>query len=192
MSSEEGAVSQIVNALLSNEHKKKVIAILLLVLIVIVALGYGILTHYQNRTELAKATRDSINPPTTKTEDLREISKKLTDIAAAVQGLRNEVDAKISTDNIILRCGINNQELNKWEVSVSGKNTLGLKEGDEILLINSYSHQVQSAKFKVKFIRQNVESAKPEIYINLDSARYFDINDPERVGIFDLKAQKIK
>ena len=192
MANDQGIGSQIVEALLNGNYSKKAIAILLIFVAVLCGVIYFAINNVGKASELAKATKDSINPPTNKGEDLREISKKLTDIAASLQGLRNEVDSKISTDNFILRCGINNEELNKWEISVSGKNTLGLKEGDEILLINSYSHQIQSAKFKVKFVRLNSENNKAEIYINLDSARYFDINDPERIGNFDLKAQKIK
>lgn len=193
MSDQSGAFSQIVAAILADGWNKNKIIGLLLIIIFIMGLGYVFfLNNAKKATELAIATQDSINPPTPKAEDLRVISKKLTSIAEDLQVLRNDVDSKISTDNMIMRCGINNQELNKWEVSVSGKNTYKLKEGDQILLINSYSPQIQSAKFRVKFVRDIVEAGKPEIYINLESAQYFAINDPDKVGIFDLKIQRLK
>lgn len=183
-------LSPIIKALSGDNPTKRNYALLAVTIIAIVASVYFYIS--MKNTSTAQAARDMLNPPTNKAEDLQEISKKLTVIAADLQKLRNDVDSKISTDNMILKCGINNQELEKWEISISGKNTLNLKEGDQILLINSYSQHTPSGQFRVKFIRNVVEPNKPEIYINAESAKHFEIDDSERVGVFDLKVQKIR
>ena len=87
--------------------------------------------------------------------------------------------------------GINDAELAKWELSVSGKNTLHLVQGDRVLVVNTLNKQQPSAQLVVKFVRENVEGNRSEMYINRASADFFSIENPEVRGVFELTVQKI-
>lgn len=63
--------------------------------------------------------------------------------------------------------------------------------GDRVLVVNTLNEQQQSAQFVVKFVRENVEEKKTEMYINRASAEFFSIEKPEVRGIFELTVQKL-
>lgn len=159
-------------------------------------IGVGWLYKYNiGTTEIIKRVNDANHPPTNKEEDLKEISKMLGEIGMNLHGLKNDIDTKITYDNLSIRCGINNGELDDWEVSVSGKNTLNLSEGNEILLVNTTSSHTPSAKYIVKFVRKSDkenDKYKAELYINKAAAKYLLIDNAEDRGEFDLKVQRIR
>ena len=170
-----------------KSHKK---AIGSLLTIIIASSLYAYDFHSKN-PNIPEAAAKIVNPPTSKEEDLRDVSQKLTTILGDLRGLKQQVDAKMTVNTTSILFGINNPELSRWEISVSGKNTLHLVEGDKVLLINNRTPQKQAAQFTVKFVRQAKEEDKPEMYINSSSAEFFGIVNPEQVGAFDLTVQKI-
>ena len=158
-------------------------------ILAIIGLIYNLYTYY---VPLERETKKIVNPATSKEDDLTEISQKLSEILDETRNLKNRVDEKRMKDLKIMKFGINDYELQIWEVSLSGKNSLNLSEGEKILVVNNSSENKQSAHFKVKFIRSDVDNGeKPEIYINSQSATFLGINSPEQIGVFNLSVEKI-
>lgn len=105
---------------------------------------YNLYTYY---VPLERETKKIVNPATSKEDDLTEISQKLSEILDETRNLKNRVDEKRMKDLKIMKFGINDYELQIWEVSLSGKNSLNLSEGEKILVVNNSSENKQSAHF---------------------------------------------
>ena len=146
--------------------------------------------HFQKRVMFDVDSRNQFSNITSKSEDLREISEQLGELSAQVNGIKTIVDKKLISDFRQMICGVNNYELNDWEISVSGKNSLGLNAGDEVDIINAASGRRQSARFRVAFIRENTETNDIEIYMNEASAQMLGISQPGIVGRFQLNVEK--
>jgi len=84
---------------------------------------------YMEHTGLSKEAEKVINPPTSKAEDLREVSEQLAVVINDLNTLKQVVDKKSAVNTSRIMFGINDAELAKWELSVSGKNTLHLVQG---------------------------------------------------------------
>ena len=188
--------SHVVDLFVQSDHKVRIIIMLLLILFAVVGSVIGV-AYFLHKTdvdssEISRQIDDKLHPPTDKAENLKEISQRLVDISSAIQELRSDVDSVISSDNVTLSCGINDDELDSWEVSVAGNNVLRLKDGDDVLLINVASPHIPSGKFHVKFVRTDNSNRTKEIYVNSESAKFLGINNPMQKGVFDLKAQRIR
>lgn len=52
-------------------------------------------------------------------------------------------------------CGINNVDINNWDLSATPENSLGLKDGDKVVIQNKdYDIHLQSAVVFVKILRR--------------------------------------
>lgn len=112
---------------LFGEYRTKAIVLSVIVALVSLAAGfYTCLKIYVPSLEMSRVAQNTISPPTNKEEDLSDIVKKLTLIESDIHSLRNGVEARITKDNMMIKCGINNGELSDWEVSVAGNNALNL------------------------------------------------------------------
>lgn len=159
-------------------------------ILAIIGLIYNLYTYY---VPLERETKKIVNPATSKEDDLTEISQKLSEILDETRNLKNRVDEKRMKDLKIMKFGINNYELQDWELSLSGGNSLNLSMGDKVLVVNNSSENKQSAHFKVKFIRDDSgnDGNTEMFYINSKSAVFLGINSPEQIGVFKLSVEKI-
>ena len=169
----------------------KIIQPLAIVLGTFIVAGLYAYDFYTEHTNISKDTEKIINPPTSKAEDLREVSEQLAVVINDLNTLKQAVDKKSAVNTSRIMFGINDAELAKWELSVSGKNTLHLVRGDRVLVVNTLNKQQPSAQLVVKFVRENVEGNRSEMYINRASADFFSIENPEVRGVFELTVQKI-
>lgn len=134
--------------------------------------------------------KERVNPSANRDEEYKEFKEQLLLINEQVTDLANKMEIKISSNNLVCKCGINDRDISEWEVNILGRNTLGLKAGDDIILVNSYSNQLQSARFKVKSVTEDTSATQMTLYINTSAAMFLGISNPAFVGMFDLKVQK--
>lgn len=163
-------------------------------IVVALAIGLGIVSNLPNYyVSVERETKNIVNPATSKEDDLTEISQKLSEILSETRNLKNRVDEKRMNDLKTMKFGINNSELQDWELSLSGGNSLNLSREDKVLVVNNFSENKQSARFKVKFIREDSSDSgnKEMFYINSKSAVFLGINSPEQIGVFNLSVEKI-
>ena len=171
-----------------KRHKVKTLSMLFTAILISIGTAHN---FFEEHKDISKSTEQIINPPTSKEADLRDVSKKLTVILEDLNELKQRVDRKMVVNNRRILFGINEVELERWEISVSGKNTLHLVEGDKVLVVNALSPQQQSAQFTVRFVRKNEKEDMPEMYINRVAAEFFGVVNPEVIGVFELTIQKI-
>ncbi len=160
---------------------------------------YYAYSFVKENPNIPDSAHNIVHPPTSKEEDLYEIGQELAELKNKMETMmhllnkmQDKVEAKRMDSIKPYKVGINNYELSQWEISVSGKNTMHLEEGNAVLIINARSPHKQSGHFTVKFVRKNEEYDKPELYINLDAASFLGIENPELFGTFELNVEKIK
>lgn len=175
----------------------KTIAVVLAVFIAGGVYAYQFVTEHPSLPDKAHKLA---NPPTSKEEDLLEIEENIAEVKksvgelmTSVNKLHDKVEAKRVDTVRPMKIGINDYELNQWEISVSGKNSLHLEEGDTVLIINNRNEHKQSAHYKVKFISKynQKDDGIPELYMSTESALYMGVDDPGFKGEFELSVQKI-
>lgn len=179
-----------------KEHAK----LLALLVAIIIAGAYYAIQFTDEHPTLPTKAHKLTNPPTSKEEDLLEIEQNLIDVKHKVEELmsslnllQGKIEAKRVDSVRPMKVGINDYELKKWEISVTGKNTLHLEPGDRLLIVNNRSEHKQSACFFVKFIRNdNIEAGKAEIYMNTESAEFMGVENPKFMGEFELSMQRIE
>lgn len=185
--------------MISYENVKKYFKLISVVIAVIVVAFYYAYTVVKENPDLPDKAHNIVHPPTPKDEDLYEIGQDLSELKSKMEvmmHLLNEMQDKVEAkrlDNIKrFRVGINDYELSRWEISVSGKNTMHLEEGNVVLIVNTRSPHKQSGQYTVKFVRKNSDYDKPELYINLEAANFLGIENPETYGTFELSVEKIR
>lgn len=156
--------------------------------------GSIVYEYVANNPDIPENAKRIANPPTSKEEDLNEVSNKLAKIVEDVQDLKNMVEARKITNVKEIRVGINNVELSQWRISVVKNNSMSLKENDKVLIINKALASKPSAVFTVSFVSpfEIRESQSPEVYINQDAADFFGIDNAGTIGVFSLSFQKIE
>lgn len=178
-----------------KEHAKVLICI---VAIIVAGIIYGVKFTDEHPTLPTKAHKLT-NPPTSKEEDLFEIEQNLIDVKGRVEELMsaiNQLQGKIEAKRVDsvrpMKVGINDYELNKWEISIAGKNILHLEAGDKLLIVNNRSDHKQSACFMVKFVRSDdIDSGKAGLYMNTESAEFLGVDNPKFIGEFELSVQRM-
>lgn len=161
--------------------------------------SYYAYTFIKDNPNVPDSAHNIVHPATSKDEDLYEIGQELAllkDKMEAMMHLLNQMQDKVEAKRIDsvkpLKVGINDYELSQWEISVSGKNTMHLEEGNVVIITNARSLHKQSGHYTVKFVRKNDEYDKPEIYINLEAANFLGLENPKTFGTFELSVEKIK
>lgn len=164
----------------------------------IVAGGFYASQFVKENPDIPDVAHNMVHPPTSKSEDLYEVSQDISELKEKMEimmhllnNLQDRVEAKRIGNIKMCKVGINNYELSKWEISVSGKNPMHLEEGNEVLIVNSRSEHKESGHYRVKFVRKNIEEGKPELYINHDAAIFLGIENPELLGTFELSVERI-
>lgn len=90
-------------------------------------------------------------------------------------------------------CGINNADINRWELSVVTGNKYGLKLHDKVLVTNKeYSEHNPTATFFVTSESVRKLANSPDIYMNLESADALDIPDADVKGRFSIMIKKLE
>lgn len=179
---------------------KKHAKILALIIAIIIAGIYYAIQFTDEHPTLPTKAHKLTNPPTSKEDDLLEIEQNLIDVKQKVEDLMSSINllqGKIEAKRVDtvrpMKVGVNDYELKKWEISVTGRNILHLEPGDKLLIVNSRSEHKQSASFFVKFIRNdNIEAGKAEIYMNTESAEFMGVENPKFMGEFELSVQRIE
>lgn len=89
-------------------------------------------------------------------------------------------------------CGINNADINRWELSVVAGNKYGLKLHDKVLVTNKeYNEHNPTATFFVTSESVRKLTNSPDIYMNLESAEALDIPDADIKGKFSVMIKKL-
>lgn len=170
---------------------EKILLALFSIITFVVLTIYG---YLHNSTDIPENAKRMINTPTSKEDDLNEVANKLATILNEVQDLKSMVEAKKINTVKEVKVGINKAELSLWKISVLQNNSLGLRENDQILIINKAIESKPSAIFTVSFVRTSDDGMTqgPEVYMNEESARFLGIDYPEAKGVFSLSFQKIE
>lgn len=103
-----------------SKDKRNICRLLAVIFVSVIVAIYEIYPKYSH---LGNETEKMLNPPTSKEDDLIEISQKLSEILSETKKLKDYVDAKRMTDLRTMKFGINDYELQNWELSLSGKFT---------------------------------------------------------------------
>ena len=137
-------------------------------------------TEERNRQEVVKAT---VN---------REVIDDVRDIRERLEKIEKNLGTSSSNEERVISCGINNVDIQKWELSVTTDNKYNLKLHDKVMIYNKdYSEHIPTAIFYVTAVSQQKKENSPEIYMTEETADAMDIPNANFKGKFSVVMKKL-
>lgn len=123
----------------------------------------------------------------------REMVDTVRDIRERLEKIEKNLGTSPENEERVISCGINNVDIQKWELSVATGNKYNLKLHDKVMIYNKdYSEHVPTAIFYVTAESQQRKENSPEVYMTEETANALDIPNANFKGKFSVVMKKIE